>query len=152
MTPVWTTQPSLTSVASMATDTMMDALGIEVTGVGDDWIEGRMPVDRRTVQPMRLLHGGASVVLAETLGSIAANHCVDPGSHAVGLEVNANHVRGVSEGGWVVGRATAMHVGRTTQVWSIAIHDGGSGALVCASRLTLAVVRPRREAAPPEAR
>ena len=114
-------------------------LGIEVTALGPDWIEATMPVDARTRQPMGLLHGGASVVLAETLGSIAANLTLADGSSAaVGLEINANHIRGVREGR-VVGRTEPLHIGRSTQVWQTHIRDE-EGRLVCVSRLTVAIV------------
>ena len=120
--------------------TLADALGIEITAVGADYLEGRMPVDGRTHQPMGLLHGGASVAFAETLGSIAAALRVDQRTQAcVGLEINANHLKGVREG-WVVGRATPVHIGRSTQVWEIRITHEETGALVCISRLTMAVI------------
>jgi 1,4-dihydroxy-2-naphthoyl-CoA hydrolase len=120
--------------------TLADALGIEVTELTDSYLEGRMPVDGRTHQPMGLLHGGASVALAETLGSIAASLRIDPTKQAtVGLEINANHIKGVRDG-WVRGRATALHVGRSTQVWEIRITHEETGALVCISRITMAVI------------
>ena len=120
--------------------TLADALGMELTEVTDDYLEGRMPVDGRTHQPMGLLHGGASVALAETLGSIAAMLHVDRSKQAcVGLEINANHLKGVRDG-WVRGRATAVHIGRSTQVWEIRISHEESGALVCISRITMAVI------------
>ncbi|MDB5233787.1 MAG: thioesterase [Hymenobacter sp.] len=120
--------------------TLADALGMEITAVEADYIEGRMPVDGRTHQPMGLLHGGASVAFAETLGSIAAALRVDPTKQAaVGLEINANHIKGVRDG-WVRGRATAVHVGRATQVWEIRITHEETGALVCISRITMAVI------------
>ena len=121
--------------------TLADALGIEITAVADDYLEGRMPVDGRTHQPMGLLHGGASVALAETLGSIAAAlRLPDRTTQAcVGLEINANHLKGVRDG-WVRGRATPLHIGRRTQVWEIRITHEESGALVCVSRLTMAVI------------
>lgn len=120
--------------------TLADALGIEITAVTDDYLEGRMPVDGRTHQPMGLLHGGASVALAETLGSIAAALRVDRTRQAcVGLEINANHLKGVREG-WVRGRATAVHIGRSTQVWEIRINHEETGVLVCISRITMAVI------------
>ncbi|TPG66666.1 hotdog fold thioesterase [Hymenobacter nivis] len=120
--------------------TLADALGIELTALTDDYIEGRMPVDGRTHQPMGLLHGGASVALAETLGSVGAASRVDPTKQAcVGLEINANHLKGVRDG-WVHGRATPVHVGRSTQVWEIRITHEETGALVCISRITMAVV------------
>ncbi len=121
---------------------LIDHLGIVVTEAGDDWLRGTMPVDARTRQPFGLLHGGASVALAETLGSMAGGYCVDPTTTmVVGLEINANHLRAVREG-TVTGTARALHVGRSTQVWEIRIEDE-AGRPVCVSRLTLAVV-PRR--------
>ena len=120
--------------------TLADALGIEITALTDEYLEGRMPVDGRTHQPMGLLHGGASVALAETLGSIGAATKVDPTKQAcVGLEINANHLRGVRDG-WVRGRATPVHVGRSTQVWEIRITHEETGVLVCISRITMAVI------------
>ncbi|KZV15459.1 acyl-CoA thioesterase/ catalytic/ hydrolase, acting on ester bond [Dorcoceras hygrometricum] len=117
----------------------MEALGIRITEVGEDWLRGTMPVDRRTHQPYGLLHGGASVALAETLGSSAAMLALDPAKfRAVGLEINANHVRGVREG-TVTGTAKALHLGRSTQVWEIRIEDEQQ-RLVCVSRITMAVV------------
>ncbi|GAA3924414.1 hotdog fold thioesterase [Hymenobacter algoricola] len=121
-------------------NTLGEHLGIEITEVGDKLLVGRMPVDHRTHQPMGLLHGGASVALAETLGSIGAALQVDLRKKAcVGLEINANHLKGVRSG-YVVGRATALHVGRTTQVWEIRISHEETGALVCISRITMAVI------------
>lgn len=120
-------------------DNMVSHLGIEITDVGEDWISARMPVTNRTKQPFGLLHGGASVALAESVGSLAANLCVDMGRyHCVGLEINANHLRAVTEG-YVHATARPLHVGKTTQVWDVRIHDDG-GRLVCVSRLTMAVV------------
>lgn len=122
-----------------ATDTLGAALGIEILEVGADFVCGRMPVDTRTRQPFGLLHGGASVALAETLGSTAGNLCLDPLHEvAVGLEINANHLRAVRDG-HVTGTARALHVGRSTQVWEIRIVDD-HGRLSCVSRITLAVV------------
>jgi 1,4-dihydroxy-2-naphthoyl-CoA hydrolase len=117
-------------------------LGIEVTAFGDDWIRGTMPVLPRLHQPMGLLHGGASVALAETLGSVGANLCVDYArQRCVGQEINANHIRGISEG-IVTGTARAVHVGSRSQVWEIEIRNP-AGQLVCLSRLTIAVVDSR---------
>lgn len=115
-------------------------LGIEFTEIGDDFITARMPVDHRTHQPFGILHGGASVVLAESLGSVASLLSLkDPEKQrAVGLEISANHIRSVKEG-WVYGRVTPLHVGRTTHVWDIRITNE-AGKLVCVSRLTVAVV------------
>ena len=119
--------------------TMIDHLGIEVVEVGDDWLKARMPVDHRTVQPQGRLHGGASVSLAETVGSIAANMAIEGDDHlAVGLEINANHVRPAMDG-YVHGTARPESLGRTTQIWSIRITDD-QDRLICISRLTMAVI------------
>jgi 1,4-dihydroxy-2-naphthoyl-CoA hydrolase len=124
---------------------MVEHLGMAVTDVGDDWLRGTMPVDARTKQPFGLLHGGASVALAESLGSLAGNLCIETTEMAVGLDINANHIRAVT-GGVVTGTARPLHVGRTTQVWEIRIEDDRD-RLVCISRLTLAVVpRPSPKA------
>jgi 1,4-dihydroxy-2-naphthoyl-CoA hydrolase len=121
-----------------AAGTAVSHNGIELIEQGEDFIRGRMPVDARTKQPFGLLHGGASVVLAETLGSIAANLCLDdPAVQAAGIEINANHVRAVTEG-WVTGTARPLHVGKATQVWEIRIVDERD-KLVCISRITLAI-------------
>lgn len=121
--------------------TLMQPLGIAFTEIGADYLRGTMPVDARTHQPYGLLHGGASAALAETLGSTAAGMCVAEGEGVVGIEINANHLRGVREG-TVTGTARPLHVGRSTQVWEIRIEDE-AGQLVCISRLTLAVIRKR---------
>lgn len=122
-------------------------LGIELTELGADFLKGRMPVDDRTRQPFGLLHGGASCVLAETLGSYAAALVVDrEAGRIVGLEINANHVKAATDG-YVVGTARPVHVGRTTQVWDIRIEAEATGALVCISRLTVAVIRRDRQGA-----
>ena len=118
---------------------MVEHLGITLTEVGEDFLKGTMPVDHRTVQPMGILHGGASVALAETLGSLAANYAVDnQKKYCVGLDINANHVRAASKGD-VTGIAKPLHLGSTTQVWSIEITDE-EDRLVCISRLTMAVL------------
>jgi 1,4-dihydroxy-2-naphthoyl-CoA hydrolase len=122
-----------------ARGSMVENLGILVIEAGDDWLRGTMPVDARTKQPYGLLHGGASVALAETLGSMAGGLCVDSATEAVvGLEINANHLRAVREG-MVIGTARALHVGRSTHVWEIRI-ENEAGKPVCISRITLAVV------------
>ena len=119
---------------------MASHLGIVFTELGPNFLKGTMPVDHRTKQPMGLLHGGASVVLAETLGSVAANLVVDPLIFAcVGLDVNANHIRSVKQG-LVTGTAKPLHIGSTTQVWGIEITDELS-RIVCISRLTMAVLK-----------
>ncbi len=121
---------------------MVGTLGIRITEAGDDFLRGTMPVDHRTLQPFGLLHGGASVALAETLGSLAGWLCrPDDGSNVVGIEINANHLRGMREGE-VTGTVRALHLGGSTQVWEIRI-ENAEGGLVCISRLTLAVVARR---------
>lgn len=115
-------------------------LGIEFTEVGEDYISAKMPVDERTRQPFGILHGGAHVVLAETLGSVGANLCLDPGkAHAVGLDINSNHIKSVREG-WVYGTARPVHIGSKTHVWEIKIANE-SGELLNISRLTMFVVQ-----------
>jgi 1,4-dihydroxy-2-naphthoyl-CoA hydrolase len=121
-------------------DSIVRHLGIEFTEVGDGYLVARMPVDGRTHQPFGILHGGASVVLAESLGSTASWMLLDDPTkqQAVGLEINANHLRSVREG-WVYGRCTPIHTGRTTHVWDVRITDE-QGKLVCVSRLTVAII------------
>ncbi len=131
---------SLNDLGQFSGQTIAEHLGIEFTEIGKDYLVARMPVDHRTHQPMGLLHGGASVVLAETLGSVASFLCIEePDKYqAVGLEINANHVRSVREG-WVYGRTQAIHIGRSTQIWEIRITNEEQ-KLVCISRLTVAIV------------
>lgn len=139
MAQVFRDTVSIEALNALSRTTLIEHLGIVFTAAGEDWISATMPVDERTRQPYGILHGGASVVLAETLGSSAGNLCVDTTEQVcVGLEINANHIRAM-RGGVVTGTARAVHVGRSTQVWDIRIEDDG-GRLVCTSRLTLAVV------------
>jgi len=133
---------TLDDLNALSRDTAMVPLGIAFTAIGPDWLRGTMPVDARTRQPYGLLHGGASVLLAETLGSTAGGLCVGEDEGVVGIEINANHLAGVREG-TVTGTARPLHVGRSTQVWEIRIEDA-HGRLACVSRLTLAVVSRRR--------
>jgi 1,4-dihydroxy-2-naphthoyl-CoA hydrolase len=131
---------TLDQLNDLCKNTLAEALGIEFTDFGADYICGRMPVDPRTHQPMGLLHGGASVALAETLGSVGASLQIDTARQAcVGLEINANHIKSVRHG-FVLGRATAVHIGRKTQVWEIRITTESNGELVCISRITIAVL------------
>jgi len=139
MSQVFRDAVSIQALNTLSRNTLIEHLGIVFTAAGEDWISATMPVDERTRQPYGILHGGASVVLAETLGSSAGNLCVDTTREVcVGLEINANHIRAV-RAGTVTGTARAVHVGRSTQVWDIRIEDA-AGKLVCTSRLTLAVV------------
>ena len=132
---------SLAALNALSAGTAMEPLGIEFTGLGPDFLCATMPVDPRTRQPYGLLHGGASVLLAETLGSTAAMLCAAEGARCVGIEINANHLRAVREG-VVTGTARPLHVGRQTQVWDIRIEDDAQ-RLVCVSRLTVAVLAAR---------
>ena len=116
-------------------------LGIEFLEVGDDFIRARVPVDARTIQPFGLLHGGVSVVLAETLGSCGAAFAVPEGQRVVGLDINANHLKGVTSG-WVTGTTRPVHIGRSTQVWAIELRNE-AGELTCVSRITMAVLAAR---------
>jgi 1,4-dihydroxy-2-naphthoyl-CoA hydrolase len=142
---IWKQHVDLATVNAWSRRTLMQAIDIRITEVGDDHLTGTMPVDDRTRQPYGILHGGASVALAETLGSSAAMLCCEEGSAAVGLEINANHLRAVREG-TVTGTARPIHIGRSTQVWEIRIVND-AGKLVCIARLTMAVV-PQRSVAP----
>jgi len=136
---IWFDKFSLDDIAALNRGNMAEHLGIEVVELGEDHLAGRMPVDHRTKQPFDLLHGGASVVLAETLGSIGAALTVDRSRFlVVGQEINANHIRG-ARSGWVTGVARPIHRGSRSQVWGIEIRDE-AGRLVCISRLTLAVI------------
>ena len=120
-------------------NTMTSTIGIEITDIDNDFICGKMPVDKRTIQPFGLLHGGASVALAETLGSIAGGIKVFPNDETVvGIEINANHLKSARDG-WVYGKATPIRIGKKIQVWNIEISND-SGDLICVSRLTLAVI------------
>jgi len=131
-------RPDLAALNALSAGSLSEVLGIEIIELGEDYIRGRMPVDARTRQPFGLLHGGASVALAETLGSLAGNLCLDPDrAVAVGLEISANHLRAVTRG-HVTGTARPIHIGRSTQVWDIRIEDD-DGRMSCVSRLTLAV-------------
>lgn len=133
-------RPATAALNALSRGTAAEALGIEIIELGEDFLRGRMPVDARTRQPYGLLHGGASVLLAETLGSLGGALSVGEDQRVVGIEINANHLRAAKDG-HVVGTARAVHLGRSTQVWEIRVEDA-AGKLVCISRLTLAVVTP----------
>ena len=138
---IWKQQHDLATFDRWSENTMMRAIGIRITEIGEDFLRGTMPVDARTHQPYGILHGGASVALAETLGSTAAMLCCEDGFATVGLEINANHIRAVRSG-IVTGTARPLHIGRSTQVWEIRI-ENEAGQLTCVSRLTMAVVPQR---------
>ncbi|HET9956919.1 MAG TPA: hotdog fold thioesterase [Polyangiaceae bacterium] len=137
--PIWFDGFPLEIVRERSQNTLVGHLGIEFLEAGDDYVRARMPVDDRTRQPAGMLHGGASVVLAETLASWAASFTVDPQkNHCVGLEINANHVRALASG-WVIGTARPAHLGRSTQIWEVRMVDE-SNRLICISRVTMAVL------------
>jgi 1,4-dihydroxy-2-naphthoyl-CoA hydrolase len=137
--PIWFKQRPTLDQLNRQTPTMVTHLGIVISDIGDDYLQATMPVDHRTHQPFGLLHGGASVALAESLGSMGAYLCVDPSLYnIVGLEINANHVRAVRSG-YVTGKAQPLHIGKSTQIWEIRITDEAD-KLVCISRITLAVL------------
>jgi 1,4-dihydroxy-2-naphthoyl-CoA hydrolase len=142
---IWISPRTLEDLNGSQGGTLIKTLGIGFSEIGDDYLCGTMPVDERTKQPFGLLHGGASVALAETLGSVAATMCVDNAQFVcVGQEINANHVRAVSSG-LVTGTARALHIGGRTHVWTIEIVNE-AGKLVCISRLTMAVIRVENRA------
>lgn len=148
---LWHGDVASVDLAGMAGGTLIENLGIEIVEIRDDALVGRMPVDHRTVQPAGVLHGGASVALAETLASWAGYLAVDRERfHVVGQEINANHVRPISSG-WVTATATPANIGRRAHVWEIRIVDEG-GRLVCISRCTLAVIEQRSTYTTPDAR
>ena len=138
MSKIWKKPVSVESLTEGNRGTATDHLGIEFLEVGDDFIRARVPVDARTRQPYGLLHGGVSVVLAETLGSCCAACAVPAGHRTVGLDINANHIRGVSEG-WVIGTARPVHLGRSTHLWQIELTNE-QGQITCVSRITMAIL------------
>ena len=141
MPSLWKQPVSVQVLTDSHKNTAAERLGIEFLEVGDDFIRARVPVDVRTRQPYGILHGGVSVVLAETLGSCGAAYAAPAGHRAVGLDINANHLRSASAG-WVTGTARPVHVGRTTQVWQIDLQDE-QGRPTCVSRITMAVLAPQ---------
>ncbi len=138
---IWKKEISIEQLTHNHVGTAVAALGIEFLEVGDDFIRARVPVDERTRQPYGILHGGVSVVLAETLGSCGAHYSAPEGDRAVGLDINANHIRSASSG-WVTGIARPVHRGRSTQVWQIDLTNE-AGELTCVSRITMAVLQAR---------
>jgi uncharacterized protein (TIGR00369 family) len=139
--PIWKAPVTVESLNAVSKNTAVSYLGIEFTEVGDDYIVARVPVNEHTRQPFGLLHGGVSVLLAETLGSIASASCCEKGHAAVGLDINANHLRGVRSG-WVTGTVSPIHIGRTTQVWHIELRNDKQ-ELTCVSRITMAILSPK---------
>ena len=137
---IWFKPYDLSFVEGVRSGGMTKHIGLEFTEVGPDFLKAKMPVDQRTTQPFGILHGGASCVLSESLGSVAAWMTIDPDKfRAVGLEINANHIRAVTEG-FVVGTCKPIHVGKRTQVWQTDIVEESTGKRVCISRLTVAII------------
>lgn len=136
---IWKKEFTLDSINEMTKETAVENLGIKITKIGENTIEGEMPVDSRTCQVRRLLHGGSSALLVETLGSIGGALAVSEGYTIAGIEVNANHLGGISTG-YVVGVATAVHIGKTTHVWDVKISEKETNRSICVGRLTLAVI------------
>lgn len=140
---IWKVKPTIEGL-NFSQNTLVEHIGIKFIEVGDDYLKASMPVDHRTVQPFRLLHGGASVVLAETLGSVASTLCIDLGEKlAVGLEINANHLRSAYEGSTVVGTVKNVKIGRSIHVWNIDIHDE-KDRHICTSRITMAIIDAKK--------
>jgi uncharacterized protein (TIGR00369 family) len=137
---IWKQPVSVEALTAVHVNTAVARLGIEFLEVGDDFIRARVPVDHRTIQPYGLLHGGVSVVLAEALGSCGAAFAAPPGHRAVGLDINANHLKGTTSG-WVTGVTRPVHIGRSTQVWQIELTND-AGELTCVARITMAVLAP----------
>lgn len=137
---LWFKDYTLEYLGQFRSANMGTHIGLEFTEVGPDFLKARIPVDQRTTQPFGILHGGASCVLSETLGSIAAWMTIDPDKfRAVGLEINCNHIRAVTEG-FVVGVCRAFHVGKRTQVWQTELFEESTGKRVAVSRLTVAII------------
>ena len=138
---LWKHAPDIEHLQQTTQGTLLEHLGLTIEDLGDDWISVRMPVDERTIQPYGILHGGASVALAESLGSLASVLCIeDHSTHApVGVEINANHLRPVQKGQFVIGTLSPIKIGRRMHVWNIEIRDP-EGRLVCISRLTIMIV------------
>jgi len=140
MASIWKRPVSVESLTAIYVNTTVAHLGIEFLEVGDDFIRARAPVDSRTRQPMGILHGGISVLVAEMLGSVGAACASPPGHRAVGLEINANHLRSVAEG-WVMGISRPVHIGRSTHVWQIDLSNE-KGQPTCVSRITMMILAP----------
>lgn len=139
---IWKNPITIQGLNAITQDTLVSHLGIEFIDFGDDFLKAKMPVDKRTIQPMGLLHGGASVSMAETMGSLASVCCIDFTTHdAVGIEINANHLSSVTSG-CVTGTVTPIRIGRTIHVWNIDIRDE-NGKAICISRLTIAIIAKR---------
>ena len=139
---IWQKPVTIEMLTAVSANSASSHLGIEFVEIGDDYITARVPVDERTRQPYGLLHGGVSVVLAETLGSLGAAMSSPEGTRAVGLDINANHLRSATSG-WVTGTARPVHRGRTTHVWQIELHNE-AGEMTCISRITMAILEPKK--------
>ncbi len=146
MNPIWFAPVTLDEINRRARHSLCDHLAIEFIEIGDNSLSASMPVDTRTMQPMGILHGGATCALAETVGSAAANYCIDQAHYVcVGLEINVNHIKSV-RGGRIIGKASPLHLGKTTQVWDIQVRTE-QNLLVAVSRLTMAVLQKNKDSA-----
>ena len=136
---IWKYKPNIDALNQTRQQTAVERMGIQFTSIGDDWLEATMPVDHRTKQPAGILHGGATALLAETIGSVASVLIIDwPRQQAVGIELNISHLRSVSEG-VVTGRAQPIRIGRRTHVWDIRVRDA-EDRLIAVARLTMAII------------
>lgn len=142
MATIWKKQVDIEVLNRLSANTMGETLDMKFVEIGDDYIKASMPVDKRTHQPLGLLHGGASAALAETVGSVASSLCIDDDQICVGIEINCNHIRG-KKSGLVVATAEPLHIGASTHVWDIKIRDERE-KLVCVSRLTVAVLKNKQ--------
>ena len=140
---IWFQKVDISDIRNIVKNTLSDHLGIEILEIGKDFIKAKMPVDNRTKQPYGILHGGASVALAETIGSYGSHLIVDSSKYlSVGLEINANHIRKATNG-FVTGVAKPIHIGKSTHIWGVEIHDD-NGLLICICRLTVAIILQKR--------
>ena len=137
---IWKKKIDLIEINNSLVNTMAKFLDIKITKIGENFVMATMPLNEKTIQPFGILHGGASIVLAETIGSLASNLCLEDNSYSVGLEINANHIKSVSEG-FVTGITNAIHIGKSTHVWEIKIMNNEK--ITCISRLTTAVLNKR---------
>ncbi len=137
---IWKKKTDLLLINNSLANTMAEYLNIKIIEIGDNFLKAKMPVSKKTIQPFGILHGGASVVLAETIGSVASNLCLDERRYSVGIEINANHIKSVSKG-YVTGITHSIHVGKSTHVWEIKIMQNKK--ITCISRLTTAILKTK---------
>lgn len=140
MHSIWFKKITISEINQWTQHRLTDYLGIEFTAIGPDYLDAKMPVDDRNISPLGRLHGGATCVLAETIGSVAAHFCIDPSQKmCVGLEINVNHIKGM-QNGFIFARAKPLHLGKSTQIWDIQVRDEAQ-SLIAVSRLTIAILK-----------